>query len=131
MLRTFGAREVHLLAGGLRAWREAGLPTQSGEVLRPAANFEAALDPGAVISLSQIRQMLSKRAQVVDARSAGRFAELPAADYTPLEQAAVILKSSKDKATAALFLEYIRKPEIVRLLSQYGFTLPGAAGKSK
>jgi len=74
MLRTFGAREVHLLDGGLRAWREAGLPTQSGEVRRPAAHFVARPDPGAVISLSQIRQMLSKRAQVVDARSAGRFA---------------------------------------------------------
>jgi thiosulfate/3-mercaptopyruvate sulfurtransferase len=74
MLRTFGAREVHLLDGGLRAWREAGLPTQSGEVRRPPAHFVARLDPGAVISLSQIRQMLSKRAQVVDARSAGRFA---------------------------------------------------------
>ena len=74
MLRTFGAREVHLLAGGLRAWREAGLPTQCGEVRRPAAHFVTRLDPGAVISLSQIRQMLSKRAQVVDARSAGRFA---------------------------------------------------------
>jgi thiosulfate/3-mercaptopyruvate sulfurtransferase len=74
MLRTFGAQEVHLLDGGLRAWREAGLPTQSGEVRRPPAHFVARLDPGAVISLSQIRQMLSKRAQVVDARSAGRFA---------------------------------------------------------
>jgi thiosulfate/3-mercaptopyruvate sulfurtransferase len=74
MLRTFGAREVHLLDGGLRAWREAGLPTQCGEVRRPAAHFVTRPDPGAVISLSQIRQMLSKRAQVVDARSAGRFA---------------------------------------------------------
>ena len=74
MLRTFGAREVHLLDGGLRAWREAGLPTQCGEVRRPAAHFVTRPDPAAVISLSQIRQMLSKRAQVVDARSAGRFA---------------------------------------------------------
>src|ERR1035441_6070091 len=74
MLRTFGAQEVHLLDGGLRAWREAGLPTRSGEVRRPAAHFVTRPDPGAVISLSQIRQMLSKSAQVVDARSAGRFA---------------------------------------------------------
>jgi molybdate transport system substrate-binding protein len=64
-------------------------------------------------------------------KSAGRFVEVPASDYTPLEQAAVILKSSKDKATAALFLNYVRKPEIVRLLAQYGFTLPAANSKSK
>ncbi len=61
-------------------------------------------------------------------KSAGRFAELPASSYTPLEQAAVILKSSRDKATAALFLDYIRKPEIASLLSQYGFTAPSASG---
>jgi molybdate transport system substrate-binding protein len=57
-------------------------------------------------------------------KSAGRFAKLPVSSYTPLEQAAVILKSSKNKAAAALFLDYIRKPEIVSLMSQYGFTMP-------
>jgi molybdate transport system substrate-binding protein len=57
-------------------------------------------------------------------KSAGRFVEVPASDYTPIEQAAVILKSSKDKVTAALFLDYVRKPEIVNLLAQYGFTTP-------
>lgn len=64
-------------------------------------------------------------------KSAGRFAELPASDYTPLEQAAVILKSSKEKATAALFLDYIRRPEITALLSHYGFVMPAATGKPK
>jgi len=64
-------------------------------------------------------------------KSAGRFAELSASSYTPLEQAAVILKSSKDKATAALFLDYIRKPEIVSLMAQYGFVVPSASGKLK
>jgi len=57
-------------------------------------------------------------------KSAGRFAKLPVSSYTPLEQAAVILKSSKNKAAAALFLDYVRKPEIVSLMSQYGFTVP-------
>ena len=64
-------------------------------------------------------------------RSAGRFAELPVGDYKPLVQAAVILKSSKDKATAALFLDYLRRPEIASLLAQYGFALPAAGGKPK
>jgi len=64
-------------------------------------------------------------------KNAGHYVEIPASDYAPLEQAAVILKSSKDKTTAALFLDFIRKPEIVSLLSQYGFTLPSAASKSK
>jgi molybdate transport system substrate-binding protein len=64
-------------------------------------------------------------------KNAGRFVEIPASDYTPLEQAAVILKSSRDKATAALFLDFIQKPEIVRLLTQYGFVTPPASSKSK
>jgi molybdate transport system substrate-binding protein len=64
-------------------------------------------------------------------KSAGHYVEIPASDYAPLEQAAVVLKSSKNKAAAGLFLDFIRKPETVKLLSQYGFTLPGAAGKSK
>lgn len=62
-------------------------------------------------------------------KNAGRFVEVPASDHAPLEQAAVILKSSRDKTTAALFINYIRKPEIVNLLATYGFTM--SAGKSK
>jgi thiosulfate/3-mercaptopyruvate sulfurtransferase len=73
MLRTFGARDVHVLDGGLRGWQEAGLSTESGEVRRPAGKFQATLDPDAVVSFSQLQQMLARRAQIVDARSAGRF----------------------------------------------------------
>lgn len=62
-------------------------------------------------------------------KSAGRFVEVPTADYAPLEQAAVILKNSHDKATAALFLDFIREPEIVNLLAQYGFTSPTAKSR--
>jgi molybdate transport system substrate-binding protein len=62
-------------------------------------------------------------------KSAGRYVEVPASDHAPLEQAAVILKNSHEKATAALFLNFIRKPEIVSLLATYGFTMP--AEKSK
>lgn len=57
-------------------------------------------------------------------KDSGRFVEIPASDYAPLEQAAVILKSSHDKQTAALFLDFLRKPETVSLLAQYGFTRP-------
>jgi len=59
-------------------------------------------------------------------RSAGRFAELPLSGYTPLQQAAVILKSSRNRAGAELFLAYLRRPEIAALLARYGFTRPVA-----
>jgi thiosulfate/3-mercaptopyruvate sulfurtransferase len=73
MLRSFGARHVHLLDGGLHAWTEARRPTESGPVERPAANFHATLNSEAVHDLSQLKQSLAKHQQVLDARSAGRF----------------------------------------------------------
>jgi thiosulfate/3-mercaptopyruvate sulfurtransferase len=74
MLRSFGAKDVHLLDGGLRAWLQAGFPAESGEVQRPAASFKARLNPQAVKTLQEIGQMLNGHGQIADARSAGRFA---------------------------------------------------------
>ena len=64
-------------------------------------------------------------------RSAGRFAELPTGDYSPLAQAAGIIKSSQQKATAAAFLDFLRRSEIADLLARYGFALPTANSKAK
>lgn len=74
MLRTFGAREVYVLDGGLRAWQAAGLPVESGGVQRPPAFFGATLHPEAVGSLQQVKATLRSGGQVLDARSAARFA---------------------------------------------------------
>jgi thiosulfate/3-mercaptopyruvate sulfurtransferase len=73
-LKTFGAKNVHLLDGGLRAWIAAGLPTQSGPVDRAPAVFHATLDQNAVKHFSQMQQMIAAHGQILDARSAGRFA---------------------------------------------------------
>ena len=73
-LRTFGVREVYLLDGGLPAWTAAGLPTASGPVERPPASFHARLDAEAAIGFEQLQSLLAAGAQVLDARSAGRFA---------------------------------------------------------
>lgn len=73
MLRTFGAQDVYILDGGLRAWIEAGLRTRSGHVHRAPASFHARLDHDAVKDLSQIQQMIARHAQILDARSLGRF----------------------------------------------------------
>jgi thiosulfate/3-mercaptopyruvate sulfurtransferase len=73
MLRTFGARDVSILDGGLRAWVEAGLPTSSGPVHRTPANFHATLDREAIRDFPQMQQLIAGRGQILDARSAGRF----------------------------------------------------------
>jgi len=92
MLRTFGAGDVHVLDGGLRAWIEGGFPTESGSVQRAPANFAAELDRNAVKDFPQIQELIAEGAaqgpqlqsskiqrsktpgpQILDARSAGRF----------------------------------------------------------
>jgi thiosulfate/3-mercaptopyruvate sulfurtransferase len=73
MLRTFGAREVLLLDGGLRAWIEAGFDTHSGPVDRAPASFHAKLHADAVKDFGQMQRMIAEHEQILDARSAGRF----------------------------------------------------------
>jgi thiosulfate/3-mercaptopyruvate sulfurtransferase len=73
MLRTFGAQEVYILDGGLRAWIEAGFPTDSGPVDRAPANFHAKLNGDALKDFPQMQHLLAERGQILDARSAGRF----------------------------------------------------------
>jgi thiosulfate/3-mercaptopyruvate sulfurtransferase len=74
MLRTFGAQNVFILNGGLDAWIAAGLPVESGEVHRLPANFHANLNHDGVKDFGQIQSLIAKHAQILDARSAGRFA---------------------------------------------------------
>jgi thiosulfate/3-mercaptopyruvate sulfurtransferase len=74
MLRTFGAQKVYVLDGGLAAWVESGLPTESTVVACAPANFHATLDREVVKDFTQLKKLISDNAQIVDARSAGRFA---------------------------------------------------------
>ena len=60
-------------------------------------------------------------------KSAGRYFEIPSADYPPVIQAVVILKSAKDKDTSEKFLKFLKEPATVALMQQYGFVPPGAA----
>lgn len=72
--RIFGARNVFILDGGLPAWKSDGRPTEAGEVKRPKRTFNASMDTAAVAMVSDVQMALNNEsAQVVDARSAGRF----------------------------------------------------------
>jgi thiosulfate/3-mercaptopyruvate sulfurtransferase len=73
--KIFGARKVFILDGGLPAWKQEGRPLDTGEVKRPTRTFNANMDTGAVAMLSDVQMALNDSSvQVVDARSAGRFA---------------------------------------------------------
>jgi thiosulfate/3-mercaptopyruvate sulfurtransferase len=73
--RIFGAPKVYILDGGLPAWKTEGRPTEAGTAKRPKKTFNAEMDTGAVAMLSDVQMALNDQsAQIVDARSAGRFA---------------------------------------------------------
>jgi len=73
--RIFGARKVYILDGGLPAWKAENRPTEAGTVKRPKKTFNAEMDTGAVAMVSDVQMALNdKSSQIVDARSAGRFA---------------------------------------------------------
>lgn len=51
----------------------------------------------------------------------GRYAEVPAGDYPPIQQACVILTSSKNKETAKQFLAFMKTAAVADTLRRYGF----------
>jgi molybdate transport system substrate-binding protein len=51
----------------------------------------------------------------------GRYVEIPAADYPPIQQACVVLKSSKNKEGARQFMTFFKTAEVQDLLKSYGF----------
>ena len=57
-------------------------------------------------------------------KDSGRYVEIPSADYPPLIQAGVILKSSHNKELAEQFLKFLKQPGTVALMEQYGFSIP-------
>lgn len=72
--RVFGHDAVAVLDGGLPRWRAEGRPLESGEPVLVPRPFRARFRPELVRDLAAMRDNLrTARAQVVDARSAGRF----------------------------------------------------------
>jgi thiosulfate/3-mercaptopyruvate sulfurtransferase len=75
MLRLFGHPDVVVLDGGLAKWRAEGRPVTDEPVVPREAHFTARQNNLLVRDLEQMRaNVLSRREQVVDARSRGRFA---------------------------------------------------------
>ena len=73
--RAFGHDAVAVLDGGFRKWRAEGRPVEAGAVAPAPRVFSARLRPELVRDLAAMRANLgSHAAQVLDARSAGRFA---------------------------------------------------------
>ena len=73
--RAFGHDAVAVLDGGLPRWRAEGRPVESGSAAPKPLRFTARLRRSLVRDLAGMRRNLTTRkAQVLDARSRGRFA---------------------------------------------------------
>jgi molybdate transport system substrate-binding protein len=57
-------------------------------------------------------------------KSEGRYYEIPASFYPAIDQAVVILKSSKQKDIAWQFLSFLKHPEIAEFMRSNGLTVP-------
>lgn len=91
-----------------------------GENISQAAAFvvSGAADVGIVaLSLALSPNMKDK----------GRYVEVPEEEYPPIEQACVILRSSKNKDVARQFLSFVKTPAIHDVLKSYGFDVPANA----
>jgi molybdate transport system substrate-binding protein len=88
-----------------------------GENISQAAQFaESGSADAGVLALSLA---LSPALQ-----GSGTYVELPESWYPPIEQAAVVLASSRQKPLARQFVESLKNPESVRILQSYGFAMP-------
>ena len=74
MFRLFGYDDVAVLSGGFAKWQRENRPVESGEVTPVPRTLTVRFRPELVHSLDQMQENLrSKTAQVLDARSRGRF----------------------------------------------------------
>ena len=74
MFRVFGHDNVAVLNGGLPKWESEGRAVTGGTEARAASTFQASFRPELVRGIDDIRRIVDAGgAQIVDARSAGRF----------------------------------------------------------
>jgi molybdate transport system substrate-binding protein len=61
----------------------------------------------------------------------GSYFEVPLDSYGAIDQGAVVLSKSKDKALAEEFLAFLRRPDTVLLLRRYGFIEAKTLGRER
>lgn len=93
-----------------------------GENISQTASFvvSGAADVGIVaLSLAVSPNMKGK----------GRYIEVPVGEYPPIEQACVIVRSSKNKEAAREFLAFVKTPAMAYVLRSYGFEVQAGSAK--
>jgi molybdate transport system substrate-binding protein len=88
-----------------------------GENISQAAQF--AQSGSADVGLLALSLALSPALKI-----SGTYVDIPESWSPPIEQAAIILASSRQKALARQFIDFLKKTDGVRILQSYGFAVP-------
>jgi molybdate transport system substrate-binding protein len=88
-----------------------------GENISQAAQFaQSGNADAAILALALVAAPAMK--------DAGKYFVIPVDEYPPIEQGGAVLKSSQQKAVARQFLDFLRRPEILALMRDFGFSVP-------
>jgi molybdate transport system substrate-binding protein len=71
-------------------------------------------------------------AKAPETRGQVRYAEITSADFPPIQQACIVLRSSKNQKLALQFESFLRSPDAVAIFQKFGFETPaGKPAKSR
>jgi molybdate transport system substrate-binding protein len=75
--------------------------------------------------------IIAKSLALSPAMAGGKAWDIPASLFPPIEQAAVILKTSSNQKDTRAFLEFVRSSEGQAILAKHGFALPADSHPGK
>jgi len=112
------AAEAALKNSGV--WQEVSNKLVLGENISQTAQFaNSGNADAAILALSLVLGPAMK--------DKGKYFLVPQEMYPPLQQAAVIVKTSEHKSLASQFIQFLKLPETRSLFAQYGFQEPEKA----
>jgi molybdate transport system substrate-binding protein len=62
-------------------------------------------------------------------KASGTYFEVPESLHPPIQQAAIVVASSRQKELARQLIEALKRPKAVRILQSYGFATPVPTGR--
>lgn len=62
-------------------------------------------------------------------KASGAHVDVPESLHPPIQQAAIVVASSRQKAAARQFIAMLKTPQVVRILHSFGFASPTTGGR--
>ena len=85
------------------------------------ATFQFVMTDNAQLGFVALSQLKAPNSPTKDK---GEYWLVPQDDYTPINQAAVLINGSKQADTAKSFIDYMRSPAAVKIIESYGYSIP-------